>query len=454
MPLAPGYKIQKEVLSVHFAPGSPPHLAVRADYRLSNVGNAPLHYIAVEFPGARSFGRANMRAEIDGNEINPQHNPHESADDWRIPLSTPWQQKKTIHLVLSYDLATETPADSRILVAANTFYLNDSDWFPMLMGFKAFLSPSISRPNPTDLTVTVPADFRVTASGEVSGVKNQNGEVEHRFRLRKGDFDPYVFAGQYTEQRISSANAVYWFDEPPSHLQQSSETLAQTLQFYEHLLGPLPRDNATIHVVAPRSLRPAEEANRLESPPTVVFASESAATAPLGKEFPSLADKQSLAGTWFFHVVIPRPEAWLLADGLSSYVAELDDQRQADSVSRTAEISSTIANFDSAVKEATEKPIISVSPADSIAQRRIAAAKIVLALFALEDKCGPQNVTHAVADMVYALRGQEYGYSDFRAALEQRSHQDLAIFFRTWLTKPGIPVDFRARYENAAAGNR
>ncbi|MFZ3247060.1 MAG: hypothetical protein WA185_18460, partial [Candidatus Acidiferrales bacterium] len=83
------------------------------------------------------------------------------------------------------------------------------------------------------------------------------------------------------------------------------------------------------------------------------------------------------------------------------------------------------------------------------AQIELRSTKMELFLFALEDKCGPQNLTHAISDMVYALRGEEYGYSDFRAALEQQCHQDLDGFFRQWLTQPGIPPDFRARYENA-----
>jgi aminopeptidase N len=52
--------------------------------------------------------------------------------------------------------------------------------------------------------------------------------------------------------------------------------------------------------------------------------------------------------------------------------------------------------------------------------------------------------------MVYALRGQQYDYSDFRAALEQECHQNLSNFFDVWLRQKGIPDDFRARYENAS----
>ncbi len=101
-----------------------------------------------------------------------------------------------------------------------------------------------------------------------------------------------------------------------------------------------------------------------------------------------------------------------------------------------------------------EIPVSKISHDSSLVVQTMALDKSLLLLFALEDKCGAENVRHAISDMVYALRGQEYGYSDFRAALEQQCHQDLADFFRSWLAQPGIPPDFRARYESAGAGKQ
>ncbi|MGC1107454.1 MAG: hypothetical protein WA876_13030 [Candidatus Acidiferrales bacterium] len=454
VPLAPGYQIQKEALTVHFVAGSPPHLAVRAEYRLANVGNAPLHFIGVELPGEKSFGRANVHAEIDGKEITLQHNPHEATDDWRVPFPVPWRPKEKANLTFAYDLSAQSATDPRIFAAANAFYLNDSGWLPALMGFKAFLSPSIVRPNPTDLSVMVPADFRVTASGQLHGTKKRNGEIEYRFRIRKADFDPFVVAGQYNEQRAPSANVVFWSAEPlPADWQQSASALGQTLQFYARVFGSLPRDNSAIYAIDASARGPSSPDPKFpaETPPTTIFISQPSGNRPLAANVPSLPDDQSLAATWFSHLLAPRPEAWLLANGLSVFAA-LAEQQHSNVASRGAQIFSVLDEFDEARKQSVERPITNLSPSDSPALLRIAQSKIVLFLFALEDKCGAENVRHAVSDMVYALRGQEYGYSDFRAALEQQCHQDLADLFHTWLARPGIPPDFRARYENAGAG--
>ncbi|MFZ0639740.1 MAG: hypothetical protein WA020_06145 [Candidatus Acidiferrales bacterium] len=445
VPLAPGYQIQKEALTVHFVPGSPPHLAVRAEYRLANVGNAPLHFMGVELPGEKSFGRANLRAEIDGKEIALQHNPHEVADDWRVPMPVPWRQKEKLNLSLAYDLAYQPATDPRIVAAANAFYLNDSGWLPALMGFKAFLSPTIVRPDPTDLTVSVPADFRITASGQLRGTKKQNGETEYRFRLRKADFEPYVLAGKYNEQRVSTAgiDVVVWTFQPipNAQAQQTAAQIAAAAQFYKQTFGASPAKMKSIYDLEfPGNLSPPQKNGEAFLLPGVV------------NGFSGVTGKMQLAYTWFGHLIRPKAEDWMLGNALTRYAANVLDEK--GGTSRSDVVTANLKDYDDERTKAVEKPIISLSPGDSEDQVRIGDDKLMLFLSALEDKCGSENVRHAISDMVYALRGQEYGYSDFRAALEDRCHQNLADFFHTWLAQPGIPPDFRARYETAGAGKQ
>jgi hypothetical protein len=453
VPLAPGYQIQKEALTVHFVPGDPPHLAVRAEYRLANVGNAPLHFIGVELPGDKSFGRANVRAEIDGKEITLQHNPHEAADDWRIPFPVPWRQKEKLNLVLSYDLAAQPASDPRIFVAASTFYLNDSGWFPGLMGFKAFLSPAVVRPNPTLLTVIIPADFRITASGEPRGAKKQNRETEYRFRIRKADFDPYILAGQYSEQAVifGDTRVTFWNAKPlsPPDAQVAGARVFSAYQIYAKAFGAL--SHASIFIIANRDYN--DPQNKLWQvllfpPPRIVFSPGDVFVKPVVDEpFPSFSTKSALAWTWFGHEIKPSPEAWLLARELAEYAATL-----AANTNRKVFISSALGSYDHAA--AVEKPVISLSVGDPDEQIFMGRMKLILFLFALEDKCGQQNVTHAISDMVYALRGGEYGYPEFRSALEQQCHQNLDSLFHTWLAQPGIPPDFRTRYQSTGGGKQ
>lgn len=456
MPLAPGYQIQKETLTVHFVPGPSPHLGVSAQYRLANVGNVPLHFIGVELPGKEGFGSAHLQAEIGGKPIALEHNPAEVADDWRIPMPVPWRQKEKLSLVLSYDLAAEPVGDPRIFTAATAFYLNDSGWFPTLEGFKQFLSPAVVRPNPSDLIVLVPADFRVTASGQLRGTTKQNGEVQYRFRIRKADFDPYVLAGQYNEQRVSGSEGaiVLWTFKPTSaaEAEQTAAQIAAARKVYEQTFARLPADLKSIYDVdAPQSPSLGAKAREGSLPPGMVENGTFRSSAPGGTVTEGTVlgpgGPTELAGTWFGHVIRPTPEAWMLAQALAGYAATTLDRSGAASSSGVTV--ANLENYNRARAESVEKSILSLVPSDPEDQLRLGGYKMALFFAALEDQCGAENVRRAISDMVYALRGQQYGYADFRAALEARCHEPLGDFFRSWLVQPGIPPAFRARYRNA-----
>lgn len=444
VPLAPGYQIQKETLAVHFVAANPPYLAIRAEYRLANIGNSPLHFVAVVLPGQEEFGRADLHAEIDGKEIAPEHSPAESPQDWRIPLPAPWRQKEKRGLSLAYDLAAQRASDPRIFVAANAFYLNDSGWFPTLLGFKALFSPPVVRPDPTELGVTLPADFRVAASGQPRGKKNQGGEVTYRFLVRKADFAPYVVAGRYQEQKVSAdgLTVIFWSSGSPSPTeeQRSGAEMAAAEKFYAQTFGALPANAKSI-----LDLSFLDGASRR----TI---DDDASILPLVVDGAMLTWQADLADTWFGHLIRPDDGAFMLAEALSRYAESAFQEKSG--ASRKGLLTPDLTAYDSERANALEKPILSLTRRDREAQLRLGGDKSALFLFALEDKCGQQNVAHAIAHMVYALHGQPYGYSDFRAALEHECHQNLADFFHAWLARPGIPPDFRTRYENAGGNQK
>jgi aminopeptidase N len=86
----------------------------------------------------------------------------------------------------------------------------------------------------------------------------------------------------------------------------------------------------------------------------------------------------------------------------------------------------------------------------SRAERISNGYRAALFFVALEDVCGRDNLSAAFRYIVSARAGEETGYEEFRAALESASHRDLAEMFRRWLTQPGVPDDFRARYAKSS----
>ncbi|HLJ39868.1 MAG TPA: hypothetical protein VKT50_00125 [Candidatus Acidoferrales bacterium] len=476
VPLAPGYQIEKQSITVRFVSGNPPHLAIRAQYRLANVGNAPLDSIEIGLPNEKGFGLANLRVKIDGREVTPNREPGETSapaegetaaaqtwpETWRIPFESRWARRAHKNLVLEYDLAATPAPDPRIFIAANAFYLNDSAWFPDPISAKALFAKDVARPVPSDLLVDVPANFVATASGESRGTHKAGDQAEFRFRLHKDDFDPYVAGGVYQQQAISTTDGevVIWTFKPipAAQAQQTGAKVAVAAKFYAQTFGPLPKSMRAIHDVqfsddAPTyaSLEAAEYAFL----PGVVYNSPYESFLNwLGVSIANASEHMALGNTWFGHMIVPRAEAWTLRDGLISYAAQLQNEASNVGTARDPGIVSNLKDYDVERTKAAEKPIAFLTPADPEDQLRIGGDKVMLFFFALEDKCGRENLEHAIAHMVYALRGQEYGYSDFRVALEQECHQDLSSVFAIWLDQKGIPADFRARYQNGNAAEQ
>ncbi|MGH7839674.1 MAG: hypothetical protein ACREQC_17895, partial [Candidatus Binataceae bacterium] len=123
------------------------------------------------------------------------------------------------------------------------------------------------------------------------------------------------------------------------------------------------------------------------------------------------------------------------------------DEAQGGETARRQRIDKFLRAYDQAQKQAAEIPLGVITPADSLAQRRIALAKAPLFFVALEDTCGAISMREGLRRLVALLRGQQVGYTDLRSALEQSSGKNLGEIFRTWLNRKGIPADFRSRYE-------
>jgi hypothetical protein len=160
----------------------------------------------------------------------------------------------------------------------------------------------------------------------------------------------------------------------------------------------------------------------------------------------------ALAGNWFGVQIHSSNSVVGISEGLSEYaVIVIDEARQGDSA-RNSRILRFLHEYDAACKEAVEKPLIATTISDSVEQRRIALAKAPLFFIALEDAYGEASVRQALAQVVSLLRGQEVGFQDIRAALENVTNKDLVPIFRAWLYKPGIPAEFREKYQRAAVG--
>ncbi|MGA8872568.1 MAG: M1 family aminopeptidase, partial [Candidatus Acidiferrales bacterium] len=428
-------------------------------FKLQNTGNSDLTFVDVTLPEEKTFGRRNVRMELDGREIGPENIPAEYQQDnpnaVRIPFSPPWQRKKSLELVVEYDLVSPQDAGSRITLGADEFHLGSRGWFPVLRPPKHAFSPFPKRPKVTPYAVRVPSNFLVLARGIPKGRKQEGGETEYRFALLQGDLPPYVIAGKYVQAPAQHApdSATFWTLKPlPSSPQEAATQIAEAWAILGKDFGPLDRNIAAPHVVESPELR--GHTSEDEPGPTAAAFPGGVLVNPAALALGTDSDQflqmvtHSLAHDWFGDEMYPAPDAALgLGEGLPEYATIVIDEARNGAAARRERIQRYLREYDEARKSADEKALGITMLTDSPGQRRIALAKAALFFVALEDACGAEAMRSGLKQMVELLRGQEASFDSLRSALEEASGKNLAEVFRVWLNQKDIPQDFRDRYQ-------
>jgi hypothetical protein len=457
--LAPAYRTIKESHEVRFVPGQIPELSVRSSYTLENYGNGDLSSIDVVLPNSKSYGLKALLIKVNGREAGPVELSAEPATEeatrFRIPFDPAWNQKQRRDLVIEYAFASPEDSGMNIALSSTSFHVVSRGWFPRLQPPTHVLSPSPASPERVAYTVQVPTDFLLLASGKPAGRTKNGGEVKHRFELRESDPAPFIVSGRYLESCSNGreCGAVFWTLEPlKGDRARAQEEIASAWNILQNAFGPLQKGSLVPHIVeSPGQPRMGGDAASAVSFFGGVLVNLPAM--PLGADNEDFLDlvTRALAGNWF-GVRIYSPDSNVgMTEGLSDYaVIVIDEARHGDSA-RSGRILKFLDEYDSACKGAVEKPLIAVTMYDPVEQRRIALAKAPLFFIALEDTYGEASVRQGLAQVVRLLRGQEVGYQDIRAAIENVTNKDLAPIFRTWLYKPGIPAEFREKYQSAGA---
>jgi aminopeptidase N len=112
-------------------------------------------------------------------------------------------------------------------------------------------------------------------------------------------------------------------------------------------------------------------------------------------------------------------------------------------------VAALLNRYDESRRIAADRQLLEPPVGYSRAERISTGYRAALFFVALENLCGRDNLRAAFQQIVRARRGDEVADEELRAAAEAASQRDLAEMFRTWLNRPGIPDDFRARYNNS-----
>lgn len=464
--LTPGYRILKESREVKFVAGAQPELQIHANFTLENIGNSELRFVDVIFPDEKVFGRKNLRVQLNGRDASLAKLPAEYQQDapntLRIAMESAWGQKQKRELVIEYALSAPEDSGARITLGENEFHLGFRGWFPVLQPPRHVMAPYPKRPDKTLVTIRVPDNFLVLSRGSAAGRKQNGGETAYRFLLRKDDLAPYIVAGRYVESssRGKQDSAIFWTLAPlKEDAAPAADAITAAWITLQNDFGPLDKNIRAPHVVECPELRArmsGETGPAAASFPGGALVNSDALALGINSKLFLEKVTNALAHNWFGGELYPTSNAAIgMGEGLPGYATIVIDEARNGEAARRRRTSEYLREYDEALKQAAEKPLGVTTMTDSPEQRRIALAKAPLFFVALEDAYGEAPIRAGLKQLVALIRGQEVGYDDLRAALEESTGKSLAEPFRTWLYRKGVPEDFRARYElaNESASN-
>lgn len=460
VPLAPGFHIEHEQAQAEYIAGAAPAPRFHAHitYHAVNSGNAPLSVINAVLPNPATIARENLRVTFDGAEAAVQPLPFDSAVPhssipFELRLAKPWTEKQRITAEIDFDISAGN--NRLVLLAADGFALDNYAWFPRLEAPKHFLAKGEERAAITEISIVVPRDFLALSSGTLLGKKQRGNELEHRFRIRPNDSNPFIVAGRYHQQSMKADGAAVYFwtfsNLSSAAAQDAGRQIAAATAFFDSTFGGRSnKGSSPIWVV--ESPSPADSAAPpSQSLPNVLVLAPEIIDQGIAHNQVTDAVLRLLAETWTRWSAFPRADERFLGPSLATYAVDCWHESREGESSRRARIADLLRAYDE--KYATPGQPAAGAPEKPPAPETHSREKASLFLAALEDQCGATQVRKGMAYSLTALRGREYGYDDLRAGVTSQGCSGLGRTFHEWLDQPGIPGDFRSRYASQTASS-
>lgn len=447
-PLGPGYEITHQQIRVSFLPEAHPHIHVEATYHLRNNGYEPLSRIELLLPSPRRFHFAPPRALWDAQPLSLA--PGARLRDVVLQLPEPWTGSANHTLLLSMDFENGPPAEHTLGFTPDAFFLPAEGWSPVLLPARGLFATGGVPPQGWNLLVTVPEGFLVHLSGRpLTSTRKRTEQVlraMHGFR----DQYPMVMAGRFTATRVSAgASQVNLWTRAPLEmgaLLGLGQALARAMDSYDASFGRRAASSGDLWIVecpevagcfsspvspyAKLILGQEETRAELVSSDTVVVDPR------IGPRDMAAAVAPSLAASWLGYAQSPgffQQTPPLFA--LPAFAAAIGREAAAGGQVRSEIIRRALGVI----------PVAPKGPEQEDAD--LLRARSLLFFYGLQDRYGREPVNRAIRHMLGARRGRGFILADLIAALAAESHQNVAEFVRLWMKHPGVPAEFRARYQ-------
>jgi hypothetical protein len=473
-PFGPGYTIEKQDIDVHFEPGPAPHISIKSNYQLKNTGTRSFADLELRLPGRRRFNSQNVSVSWDGQALAPEESTA-NARNTLVHLPREWSVSESHTLAISMDFLTPSEGESYLGFAPDAFFLPAQGWAPELLPARGAFATGGAPPAKWNLTVHVPKGFIVHASGSKIKTSKHGEELTIRATQQVADIYPYVIAGRYVTKQIGSGREKIYLwtrkEQDTGDLKAVSDSLVKASERYNAVFG------ARSIAMAPRGFFGRHHAaNPNEDPPLwlvecPVMPECFSERLRAGREI-SGDDNQAKPGEMvsldtamidpspgaknMVSVTAPALAATWLGYGQSPGFYEQDPPLSAFPAFAAA-VGNEALNGTSARTEAIRRGLAAVPQSaaanrqDERADERALRAKSLLFFYGLQDRYGDEVFRKAIRHMLNARRSGGFDLDDLIAAFDQEARGNSAEFVRLWMKHPGVPADFRARYENTSA---
>ncbi len=478
-PFGPGYTVEKQDIDVHFEPGPPPHISVKSNYRLKNTGTRPFADLELRLPGRRRFNSQKVTLSWDGQALAAEESAA-NARNTLVHLPREWSVSDSHTLDISMDFLTAAQGESYLGFAPDAFFLPAQGWAPELLPARGAFATGGEPPAKWNLTVHVPKGFIVHASGNKIKTSKHGEELTIRATQRVADIYPYVIAGRYVTKQIGSGREKIYLwtrkEQDTGDLKAVSDSLVKASERYNAVFGVRsvataptgflgrhhaanPKEDPPLWLVEcpvipgcfsnrPRASR-GISGHDDEAKPGEMVSLDTAMIdpSPGAKTMVSVA-APALAATWLGYGQSPGfYEQDPPLSAFPAFAAAVGNEALNGTAARTEAIRRALA----AVPQNTAAVGQQSERTDEHAVERVLRAKSLLFFYGLQDRYGDEVFRKAIRHMLYARRSGGFDLDDLIAAFDQEAHGNTAEFVRLWMKHPGVPADFRARYENTSA---
>jgi hypothetical protein len=452
--LGPGYTIEEQEIRVRLVATPEPRIEIAADYHLRNTGNRQLHELELRLPGRRLHSNG-LHATWDASVLTLTQDP-DNPRSTLTALAEPWKvsSRHTLHLTTEFLPAQE--GETSLSFSSDAFFLPAAAWSVGLLPPDGLFATGGVPPKKWSLLVAAPEGFQIRTSGVQKKSGRKGGEMIVLAEQGTNDPYPFVIAGRYNTAEIGkgSEKIHLWTSEQQDSgkLRDVSEALARVITAYDAAFGERNKESLQTWIVeCPVAAGCFTNLNPLRARllgqdenerTTAEMISQDTMVVDLSGGTPTLAAgaAPSLAASWlgyaqnpaFFEQKLPLTMFPAFAAAIGRDAAEGGDSRGE-----------------------TIRRALRLIPTDGKPQREedpsVLRVKSFLFFYAMQDRYGRETFRKATQHMLYARRERGFELSDFIAAFEEETHQNVAEFVRMWMKRPGVPEEFRARYEGATA---